>query len=174
MRILSTSGALCVALAAGWAFIERPAAAQGIGGIDVEVIGERAEFTDDVAIQIRNKFPSRGTDVMNLRDASDIAVARITIQPGAVFPWHTHPGPVLVSIVEGDFVYTLAEDCVDRHYTVGQALIDAGFDNVHTAYNPSSSEETVVMASFLGVTPGDPLTIPVQGPDPARCPLPNP
>jgi len=150
----------------------QPAMAQA--PIQVELITPIAEFTDDVAIQVRNRFYGRGTDVMNLRDASNIAVAKITIQPKAVFPWHTHPGPVLITVVEGDFVYVLAEDCVDRWYPLGTAVIDAGFGNIHTAYNPSETEETVVIATFLGVPAGGPLTILDDGPDPGFCPLPTP
>lgn len=163
---------LPVAVLAAFAYTESRATHGG--SIGVEMLTPVSEFTDNVAMQIRNSFYGRGTDVMNLGDASNIAVAKITIAPNAVFPWHTHPGPVLITVVQGDFVYVLAEDCVQRWYTGGEALIDAGFANVHTAYNPSETEETIVVASFLGVPPGGPLTIPADGPDPALCPLPNP
>lgn len=149
-------------------------AENGPAPISVEPLTERSAFTDEVAVQIRNRFDGHGTDVRNLRDASNIEVAEITIQPGAVFPWHTHPGPVLITIAEGDFFYVLADDCVDRLYSAGQALIDAGGDNVHTAYNPSDEEETVVIATFLDAPDDGPLTIPADGPDPEDCPLPTP
>ena len=142
--------------------------------LKVDLITPISEFTDDVSIQVRNQFWGRGTDVMNMADASNIVVARVTIQPKAVFPWHTHPGPVLITVVEGDFVYVLADDCLDRWYPTGTAVIDEGFGNVHTAYNPSDSGETVVIATFLGVPAGGPLTIPDNGPDPGICPLPTP
>ncbi len=142
--------------------------------IAVELLTPLSEFTDKVSIQVRNKFEGRRTDALNVRDASNIAVAKVTLQPGAVFPWHTHPGPVLITIAEGDFVYTLAADCIDRWYPAGTAVIDAGFGNVHSAYNPSLSEETVVIATFLGVPDGGPLTVLAEGPDPEDCPLPSP
>jgi hypothetical protein len=142
--------------------------------IAVELLTPLAEFTDDVSIQIRNKFPDRRTDALNVRDASNIATVRVTFQPSAVFPWHTHPGPVLITVAEGDFVYALAEDCIHRWYPQGTAVIDAGFGNEHMAYNPSLSEETVVYATFLGVPDGGPLTILTEGPDPDVCPLPLP
>jgi len=162
---------LAVALAAS-ACTMQVAMAQPL--LQVELITPISEFTDNVAIQVRNQFYSRGTDVMNMSDASNIAVAKVTIQPKAVFPWHTHPGPVLITVVEGDFVYVLADDCVDRWYPVGTAVIDEGFGNVHTAYNPSDAQETVVIATFLNVPSGGPLTIPADGPDPVVCPLPAP
>lgn len=147
-----------------------------------EPITQRAEFTDDVAIQIRKKFDGRGTDVMNMRDASNAVVAEFTLGPDEVFPWHTHPGPVVVNIADGDddgaFVYILADDCVEREYDAGQALIDAGGDNVHSAYNPSDSEDTVVIATILGAPDGAPLTQPVSDDEAdsmdARCDMQTP
>jgi quercetin dioxygenase-like cupin family protein len=145
----------------------------GHEGITTEVLAPRSTFTDDVAVKIKFRLDGRPTDVVKLGDASTITTARITIPPGAVLPWHTHPGPVLINVADGDFVYRLAVDCVDRAYTAGEALIDAGGDNVHTAYNPGHHDTTVV-ATFLGAPADGPLTIPADGPDPDDCPLPTP
>jgi hypothetical protein len=141
--------------------------------ISAEPLTQRHVFPDDVAVQVRDKPDGRSTEVVNLRDASRLAVVEITIQPGAHFPWHTHPGPVLAAVAAGDgdgaFVYVYADDCVERPYEVGEAFVDPGGDNVHTAYNPSDSEETVVIATFIGVPEFDPddpdasaLTLPVD------------
>jgi len=129
--------------------------------IAVTPLTERAAFTDDVAVQIRNRFPGRGTDVLNMRDASNAFVAEVVIQPGATFPWHTHPGPVVINIAGGEFTYVLGEDCLEREYEGGQALIDAGGDNVHTAFNPGDTE-TVVIATFFDVPDEGALTVPVD------------
>lgn len=133
--------------------------------IEAEFLTERHTFTDDVAVQVRDRPAGRSTDVINLRDASRIAVLEITIQPGAAFPWHTHPGPVLATVVEGDdqgaFVYVYADDCVERPYEVGEAFVDPG-DSIHMAYNPSETEETVVIATFLDVPDEGPLTLPLD------------
>ena len=134
--------------------------------IAAEPLTERHEFPDDVAVQIRDRPDGRSTEVINLRDASNIAVVEITIQPGAAFPWHTHPGPVLATVAEGDedgaFVYIYPDDCVERPYEVGEAFVDPGGDNIHMAYNPSDTEETVVIATFIGVPEDGPLTLPVN------------
>lgn len=129
--------------------------------IAVEFLTERHEFTDDVALQVRDKPDGRPTSVGNLRDASNLVVLRLTVQPGARFPWHTHPGPVLVAVAEGEFGYVYADDCVRRYY-VQTAFVDPGFDNVHMGYNPSETEETVLIATFLGAPAAGPLTIPVS------------
>jgi quercetin dioxygenase-like cupin family protein len=134
--------------------------------ITAEPLTQRHTFTDDVAVQVRDKPDGRSTEVINLRDATHITVVEITIQPGAAFPWHTHPGPVLATVAEGDedgaFVYVYADDCVERPYEVGEAFVDPGGDNVHMAYNPSETDATVVVATFLGVPVDVGLTQPVE------------
>ena len=119
---------------------------------------EHNEFTDDVAVQVRDKPDGRSTEVVNLRDASNIAVFEFTIEPGAWFHWHTHPGPVLAAVAEGDLVFIYADDCVERAYNEGDAFVDPGV--VHTAYNPGE-EETTVIATVLGVAEGAPPATPV-------------
>ena len=136
-------------------------APQDLPPIHAEPLTERHAFKDDVAVQIRNKPDGRRTTVANVQDATHLAVLEITIQPGARFPWHTHPGPVVVAVVEGEFTYVYADDCVRRDYS-GGALIDPGFDNVHMAYNPNEASVTRVIATFLGVPADGPLTIPVN------------
>ena len=49
---------------------------------------------------------------------------RITVQPGAQFPWHTHPGAVIVNIAQGELVYVEASDCIERPYPAGTAFLD--------------------------------------------------
>jgi quercetin dioxygenase-like cupin family protein len=117
------------------------------------------EFTDDVAVQVRVKPDGRPTTVVNLRDASNIAVGEFTIQPGAWFPWHTHPGPVLAAVAEGDLVFIYGDDCVERPYDEGEAFVDPGL--VHTAYNPGDTD-TVVIATVLGVAAGAPAATAVD------------
>jgi quercetin dioxygenase-like cupin family protein len=148
-------------------------AEHGHEGITTTPIGPRSQFTDDVDAQIRFKLEGQGRQVVNLDDASRITTLEITIPPGGVYPWHTHPGPVLINVAEGEFVYRLASDCLDREYGAGEALIDAGGDNVHTAYNPGDTD-TRVIATLLGAPADGPLTIPATGPDPSVCALPEP
>lgn len=130
--------------------------------IAAQPLTDRQTFTDDVSMQITQTVDGLPSQVIELDDASNLAVVEFTIQPGVVFPWHTHPGTVLINIVEGDFVFIFAEDCVEREYSAGAAVVDPGFDSVHTSYNPSTDNETVVMAVLLGVPDEGDLTIPVD------------
>ena len=127
-----------------------------------EPLTQRHEFTDDVSVQVRLKPSGRSREVVNIDDASRMAVVRFTIQPGVRFPWHSHPGLVMVAVTKGDLVFVYGDDCVQRRYPAGTAFIDPGFGNVHYAFNPTGGE-LVIVATFLGV-PNAPaaLTNPVS------------
>ena len=127
----------------------------------VEELTARHEFTDDIAVQVRVRPDGRPTEVVNIKDASNTAVLRFTVQPGVRFPWHSHPGLVMVTITQGELVFVYADDCIERGYPAGTAFVDPGFGNVHYAFNPTGAE-TVLVATFLGVPPTGPLTIPVD------------
>lgn len=111
---------------------------------------QRHQFTDEVSVQLRLKASGRSRDVVNIPDASRMAVVRFTIQPGVRFPWHSHPGLVLVAVTKGDLVFVYGDDCVQRRYPTGTAFVDPGFGNVHYAFNPTGGELEIV-ATFLGV-----------------------
>ena len=125
--------------------------------IAVEVLTPRAQFTDTVDAQLRVKLDGDATTVLNMADASRTVVARFTIQPGAQFPWHTHPGPVIVNVAQGELVYVQASDCVHRPYATGTAFVDPG-SNIHSAFNPGSVE-TILVATFLDFPADGPLSI---------------
>jgi hypothetical protein len=130
--------------------------------IFAEPLTARHEFTDEVAAQLRVKPDGRSRNVVNIHDASNIAVVRFTIQPGVRFPWHSHPGLVLVAVTQGELVFVYADDCVERGYPAGTAFVDPGFGNVHYAFNPTAGE-TIIVATFLGAPAAPaPLTIPVD------------
>ncbi|HEX6049671.1 MAG TPA: cupin domain-containing protein [Gemmatimonadaceae bacterium] len=115
-----------------------------------ELLTQRHQFTDDVSVQVRLKPSGRSREVINIDDPSRMAVVRFTIQPGVRFPWHSHPGLVMVAVTKGDLVFVYGDDCVQRQYPAGTAFIDPGFGNVHYAFNPTGGE-LVIVATFLGV-----------------------
>jgi quercetin dioxygenase-like cupin family protein len=131
--------------------------------IATESLTGRAVFTDDVDLKLKIKLDGKKTTVINAKDPSRTLVARFTVQPGAQFPWHTHPGPVIVNVVSGELVYVAAEDCVQRAYPAGTAFVDPGHGHVHTAFNPTSGE-TVFVATFFEAPAQGPLLIPAEAP----------
>lgn len=133
----------------------------GRGETATAPVAPTSPLTDDVAAQIRSGLDQQQRQV------------EVRIPPGAVYPWRTHPGPVLIRVAEGELVHRSAEYCVDREYRAGETLLDPGGGTVHTVYNPGT-RHTRVVATVLGA-PGDgPLTVPAVLPPPAVCPLPTP
>lgn len=57
--------------------------------------------------------------------------ARIT----APTPWHTHPGPAVVTVVSGSLIYERADggQCQQTTYAAGSGFVDPGFGHVHRA-----------------------------------------
>lgn len=135
-----------------------PSQAQVPPPIVLEPLGPRSIFTDDVRGQFRVKLSGHGTNVLNMRDLSRSVVARGTVQPGAMFPWHTHWGPVVVNVAQGELTYVSAEDCVERPYPAGTVFVDPGRGHVHTGIN-RGDEVLVFYATFFEVPAVGPLTI---------------
>ena len=134
--------------------------------ITVEPLTGRAAFTDNVDLKFKVKVDGGATDVINFSDPSLTQVVKFTVQPGAMFPWHSHEGSVVVNVTSGELVYVGSEDCVERHYGVNEAFFDPGHGHVHTAYNPGSVP-TVLIATFYGLSATGPLS--TAATPPADC-----
>lgn len=157
-RVMVAGLGLILAMAAAIATVLPSLAQEPPPPIAVEILTpQRAAFTDSVSAQFRYKLDGRATNVLNLQNASRTVVARFTIQSGAQFPWHTHPGPVIVNVAQGELVYVQASDCIERSYPAGTAFVDPGGGNVHTAYNPTGGV-TVLVATFFGFPLDGPLS----------------
>lgn len=128
--------------------------------IAVEPVTPRAAFVDDVDLQVRTKAAGERTEVRNLNDPSLVVTAKITVQPNGRFPWHVHPGPVMVTIATGNLTYVDGDDCSERVYRAGEAFFDVG-DHVHSAYN-AGTEPMVFYATWYDAPATGPLTIPVE------------
>jgi quercetin dioxygenase-like cupin family protein len=136
------------------------AADEPVPPITIEVLAAHSTFADEVSLKIKRRLTGENTEVVNVTDPNTVVVARLTVQPGAQFPWHTHPGPGVASVVSGDLVYQQESDCIERTYLSGQSFIDPG-NSVHTAWN-AGTEPTVLFATFYGVPDGGAVAIPEQ------------
>ena len=119
---------------------------------------ERHSFSGEVTINLTQTLDGLERHEVEITDASHLAVVEFTIQPGAVFPWHTHPGTVLISLAQGELDFIFAEDCVERRLAPGTAMVDPG-NAVHTARNPGDAP-TIVIATILGAPAEGGLTLP--------------
>ena len=154
------AGAVVMATALALVFQVLPSSAQEPEPITIELLTPRSLFTDDVDLKVRTKHRGERRIVANDKDPSRTVVARITLQPGAEFPWHSHAGPVIVNVAAGKLTYQ-DEDCAKRVYPAGTAFVDPGFGHAHTAWN-SSGGETVLVATFFSSPAEGSLLIPAE------------
>jgi quercetin dioxygenase-like cupin family protein len=151
---ITTLAAFVVAIALG------SGAAAQTEPISARPLIERHSFSGEVSLRLTQSLEGLERHEVEISEASMLAVMEFTIQPGAVFPWHTHPGTVLVSLAQGELEFIFAEDCAERRLSPGTAIVDPG-NEVHTARNPGD-EPTIVIATFLGVPEEGGLTLPVE------------
>ena len=101
-----------------------------------------------------NIHSAEGIKLMT-KGSVDFVTQQITIGPGGTTGWHSHPGPVLVTIKTGELTLVYANDptCQGRTYGAGESFVDRGDEIVHTALNlgPTPVE---LWATYL--VPGDP------------------
>jgi len=73
----------------------------------------------------------------------DVLEVKVTLEPGAVGPWHYHPGPALIIVKSGTFMLTQdKEGCPSVEYPAGSVLFEEPF-HVHRPSNPGSEETEV-------------------------------
>lgn len=133
-------------------------------GASIEVLAPHAAFTDDVGMSLGVTFEQDGDEAAFLRDASTIVLARVTLDPGGTTGWHTHPGPVVVTLVEGQLDVVFSHTCTTHTYAAGEAFVDPG-GHEEVARNPSDTERAVAYALFLGVPDGESPTTHVEPQD---------
>lgn len=105
---------------------------------------------------------------LEAKPALDVAVQRIVFQPGGQSGWHSHPGPVLISVVEGTMTFYESDDpsCTPIVRHAGQGYVDFG-DHAHIARN-ETSEPSVNIVTYLA-PPAAALRI--DRPAPGNCPF---
>jgi hypothetical protein len=66
---------------------------------------------------------------------ADVFVQHVQLAPNAMTPWHTHPGPAIVTVVSGSLGYQdqHGHRCQTVTYQQGHGFVDRGFGHVHRA-----------------------------------------
>ena len=72
--------------------------------------------------------------------------------------WHSHPGPVLVTVKSGSLrlIYSDDETCAGTVYEAGDSFIDRGDAVTHIARNESPTDPVELWATYF--VPGAPGT----------------
>jgi quercetin dioxygenase-like cupin family protein len=95
---------------------------------------------------------------LKTKGSVDVATQQIVMAGGGSTGWHSHPGPVLVTVKSGALRLIYADDqtCTDTVYEAGDSFIDRGDAVTHIARNVSSTDNVELWATYL--VPGDPGT----------------
>ncbi|MEX1169716.1 MAG: cupin domain-containing protein [Chloroflexota bacterium] len=106
---------------------------------------------------------------LSTRDDVQVVTQTITIAPGGHTGWHSHPGPVFVTIAAGTMTFYDADDptCSAGTYETGDSFVDRGGGHVHIARN-EGSVDMILYATYL-VPVGAPIRTDV--PNPGTCPF---
>lgn len=105
---------------------------------------------------------------MHTHGPSDTRIVRIVIDSGGDNGWHSHPGPVLVSVVRGTATAYLAHDhgCLPHVHGAGDGFFEAP-GHVHIVRNEGT--EPLVLYAVSVVPAGQPGA--VDEPSPGNCPF---
>ena len=101
------------------------------------------------------------------QNGADVFVQHLRLLPNQASAWHTHPGPVIVTIRSGSLTYQHAahRECHDEPYGTGTGFVDPGFGHVHRVVaGPAGTE---LYATFL-LPPGSENHL-IAMPAPTEC-----
>ena len=122
-----------VALMAGMAMMSAAQATPPSGVVGTPLV--RSSFTDDVSAKFTVSY-GNSTIVSNAKDASQVVHQSFTFDPGGQTGWHSHWGPVVVTVMSGTLTYYDGSGpCIGRHYPAGTSFLEPGMGNVHIARN---------------------------------------
>jgi quercetin dioxygenase-like cupin family protein len=95
---------------------------------------------------------------LKTRRAIDVATQQVVIGPGGHTGWHSHPGPVLVTVKSGTWRVIYADDCtgLGTVYEAGDTFVDRGDETVHIARNESQTANVELWVTYF--VPGPPGT----------------
>lgn len=98
----------------------------------------------------------------------DVATQIITFQPGGHSGWHSHPGPVFITVMSGTMTFYSADDpaCSPIVRTTGQGFLDTG-EHAHIARNESGAPAVNVVTYFAPVG----ASLRIDQPQPGNCPF---
>lgn len=122
----------------------------GILGAPVHARGTLEPTTGDNLI-----VNSKSGVHVKTKGSVDLVTQEIRIAPGGHTGWHSHPGPVLVTVKAGSVQLIYADDasCQGTVYEAGDSFVDRGDETVHIA-RASPFAETVLWATYF--VPGAP------------------
>jgi quercetin dioxygenase-like cupin family protein len=90
--------------------------------------------------------------------ATDIVVRRHDYEPGSSTGWHTHPGPVFVTVIEGQVTFYEYDDktCTPTVVSAGEGYVDTGRGHIgRNETGQPATDMTVIIAPVGGSFRGE-------------------
>jgi quercetin dioxygenase-like cupin family protein len=105
------------------------------------------------------------TDHIKFRTKAPVEVSTftITLAPGGLTGWHTHPGVLFATVQSGAVVRQVG--CQSRTYTTGEAFVEHGDQPTGQVQNASTVNPAVFSVTHIA-PPGDPRR---QDSEPPSC-----
>jgi quercetin dioxygenase-like cupin family protein len=97
-------------------------------------------------------------------EGTDVVVQQVTIEPGAVAAWHTHPGQETAIVVAGTLTVFDGDDqkCAAKDYKAGQVVVGSG----HPHQGKNLGKEAVqIVVTYFDVPAGGAAATPTERPE---------
>lgn len=163
MRPRTLTAAIGAAAIGALLFTSLARATTGSGTVS-KLVG-RATFEDRFKVKRMDNTIGWHVEVKAEPDL-DVAVQTIDFGVGAQSGWHSHPGPVFISVVEGTMTFYESDDpdCEPTVRSAGEGFLDVG-DHAHIARNESGAPAKNVVVYLT------PPAVPVRidEPNPGNC-----
>jgi len=83
-----------------------------------------------------------------VRGDSDLYVTKHTFQAGGQTGWHSHPGPSLITVIEGTLT-VYHDDCTSETFSAGESFTDLGCGDIHNVVNEGATEAIDVAVQIV-------------------------
>jgi quercetin dioxygenase-like cupin family protein len=82
----------------------------------------------------------------------DIVVRQHVYAPGSSTGWHTHPGPVFITVVEGEVTFYERDDptCTPEVVKAGQGYVDTGRGHIGRNESGQPAKDVTVIVAPVG------------------------
>jgi quercetin dioxygenase-like cupin family protein len=109
----------------------------------------RGPFVDRVDLKVKAVVAGE-IGLAKVRASQDTIVQEVVVQPEGFTGWHSHPGPAIVVVAEGEFTYYDGDDptCTGYPYGPGESFVDLGQGHVHSARNEGDVVVKVLVMYF--------------------------
>jgi quercetin dioxygenase-like cupin family protein len=119
--------------------------------------------------QLNIKKSGEARVTVKTKDDVDIVTTTATIAVGGFTGWHSHPGPVFVTVTKGTLTVYNAPKCEPEVYPAGTGFVEESPKQVHMVRN-EGAEEAAFAATFI-LPVGAVRRIDEPQPSGSNCPI---